>query len=45
MYNPYEDYKQIRLWLEGKDENVKKQDIVDALRRFANFLEKYTEDK
>ena len=24
MYNPYEDYKQIRDWLEAKDKNVKK---------------------
>lgn len=45
MYNSYEDYKQIRDWLEAKDKNVKKQDIVDALRRLANFLEEYTEDK
>lgn len=45
MYNPYEDYKQIRLWLEAKDKNVKKQEVVNALRRFADFLEKYTEDK
>lgn len=45
MYNPYEDYKQIRFWLEGKDLDVKKQDIVDALRRFADFIEKHPEDK
>ncbi len=45
MYNPYEDYKQIRFWFEGKDPEVKKQEIVNALRRFADFLEKCTEDK
>ena len=45
MYNPYEDYKKIREWFETKDENVKKQDVVDALRRFADFLEEHTEDK
>lgn len=45
MYDSFKDYKNIRDWLEGKDVNVKKQDIVDTLRRFANFIEQYTEDK
>ena len=45
MYNPFNDYKNLRDWLEGKDINIKKQDIVGTLRRFADFLEKYTEDK
>lgn len=44
MYSLFDDYEKIRFWFEGKDPDIKKQDVVDALRRFADFLEKYTEE-